>query len=145
MFDREIFAFGTGSQNRLKRCRFLEDKRLKKFPRAAFEEKEATVDGAEVRAIKWIDGKCLTVASTYAGAELCGTVKRWDKKQKKYVQVPCPYAITQYSLFMGGVDLLDGLVAFYRIRIRSRKFYQKLEVKKILSKISLSFCSRDHS
>ena len=31
-----------------------------------------------------------------------------------------------YIQFMGGVDLLDGLLSLYRIHIRSKKWYHKL-------------------
>lgn len=84
----------------------------------SFEEKSGSVGGVEIRVIKWCDTKCVTLASTYAGVDPCSTVKRWDKKTKQTVEVPCPNAVIQYNSFMGGVNLLDGLVAYYRIRIR---------------------------
>lgn len=65
---------------------------MKKLDRGTFQEKVGTVDGVEIKAIKWLDSKLATAASTYAGANPCGTLERWHKKQKKHVQVPCPYA-----------------------------------------------------
>ena len=34
--------------------------------------------------------------------------------------------VKEYNLFMGGVDLLDGLISYYRITLRSRKWYLKI-------------------
>ena len=51
---------------------------------------------------------------------------RWDKKEKKYIDIKCPNIVQQYNASMGGVDLLDSLIALYRIRIRSKKWYHRL-------------------
>ena len=40
--------------------------------------------------------------------------------------VECPSVVTTYNKFMGGVDLLDGLIALYRTKIRSKKWYLRL-------------------
>ena len=39
--------------------------------------------------------------------------------------VPCPAIVHKYNQFMGGVDLMDALVALYRIHTRSKKYYHK--------------------
>lgn len=46
--------------------------------------------------------------------------------QKKIVQVDCPSAASIYNKSMGRIDQPDALIAFYRIHIRSRKFYLKI-------------------
>ena len=48
------------------------------------------------------------------------------KEASKYVNVSGPSIVTTYIQFMGGVDLLDGLLSLYRIHIRSKKWYHKL-------------------
>ena len=48
------------------------------------------------------------------------------KKVSKYVNVSCPSIVTTQNQFMGGFDLLDGLLSLYRIHIRSKKWYHKL-------------------
>ena len=37
-----------------------------------------------------------------------------------------PSIVTTYNQFMGGVDLLDSMLSWYRISIRSKKWYHKL-------------------
>ena len=34
--------------------------------------------------------------------------------------------VKEYNLFMGEIDLLDGLISYYRITLRSRKWYLKI-------------------
>ncbi|KAJ8887651.1 hypothetical protein PR048_013869 [Dryococelus australis] len=41
-------------------------------------------------------------------------------------EVSCPRVVQTYDKFMGDVDLLDGLVSYYRIKIRSKKYYHRL-------------------
>ena len=55
-----------------------------------------------------------------------GQCNRYDKKQKKSIQVPCPSIVTTYNKFMGGVDLMDSLIALYRLHLRSKMYYHKL-------------------
>lgn len=47
---------------------------------------------------------------------------------KRNIEVLRPSTVTTYNKFItgGGVDLLDGLVSYYRIEIRSRKYNMKL-------------------
>ena len=60
------------------------------------------------------------LVSSFAGAYPTSTVQRWDRKEKKSFQVQCLSAIMIYNKFMGGVDLMDSLIALYRINIRSK-------------------------
>ncbi|TKS74162.1 Inactive N-acetylated-alpha-linked acidic dipeptidase-like protein 2 [Collichthys lucidus] len=53
-------------------------------------------------------------------------VDRLDGKQKKVIKVPCPAVVREYNKNMGGVDLLDSLIALYRKKIRSKKWYHRL-------------------
>lgn len=50
------------------------------------------------------------------------TVKRWDKINKKYVIIEQPEIIDRYNNGMGGVDLLDQLLSYYRIFLKSKKW-----------------------
>lgn len=111
-YKKEIYALGTIQQNRVKACRLLDDKSLKKCRRGAYKEKCGTVNGVGVTIVKWFDTKCITLVSRYAGGEPYRTVRRWVRKEKKYIDVPCPNIVREYSNFMGSVDLLDGPVAY---------------------------------
>uniref|UniRef100_A0A1B6GX11 PiggyBac transposable element-derived protein domain-containing protein n=1 Tax=Cuerna arida TaxID=1464854 RepID=A0A1B6GX11_9HEMI len=48
--------------------------------------------------------------------------KRSDRKEKKFVEIPCPGAIQLYNQSMWGVDKLDFLITIYRTFIRSKKW-----------------------
>ena len=70
--------------------------------------------------------KSVHLVTTFESAAPVSTVKRYDIIKKCYVDIPCPHAIGTYNKLMGGVDLLDGLISYYRTRIRSKKFYLHL-------------------
>ncbi|KAK3892961.1 hypothetical protein Pcinc_003140 [Petrolisthes cinctipes] len=125
LHKKGIYTLGTVRQNRLKGCRLIDDKRLKTLGRGTYEEKCATVEGVEVVVLKWCDTKCVTFISTHAGGDPPGIVERWSKKDKELVEVSCPNIVLEYNKFMGGVDLLDGLVAYYRTKLRSKKYYMR--------------------
>lgn len=61
-------------------------------------------------------------AKLYVCKEPMASVKRFMKKKKAKVDIPCPKAITIYNRYMGGVDLLG----FYRIKVRSKKWYHRI-------------------
>lgn len=64
--------------------------------------------------------------STYAGAEPEDTVTRYDRKEKKHVEVSRPFAIKEYNKFMGGVDLVDRMIAHYPHGFKSKKWYLRV-------------------
>uniref|UniRef100_A0A0P4WNR9 PiggyBac transposable element-derived protein domain-containing protein n=1 Tax=Scylla olivacea TaxID=85551 RepID=A0A0P4WNR9_SCYOL len=76
--------------------------------------------------MKWVDNRCVTLLTSFSSAQPLGTCKRYDKKRKEIVEIPCPKIVKTYNEEMGGVDLLDSLIALYRIHIRSHKYYHKL-------------------
>lgn len=53
-------------------------------------------------------------------------VKRFDRKAKKRVMIPAPQSVVEYNKYMGGVDLMDSLLGYYRIHFRSKKWYTKI-------------------
>ena len=55
-----------------------------------------------------------------------GTINRWDKKSKSRKDISCPQIILAYNKNMGGVDFVDMLIALYRIKIKTRRWYIKI-------------------
>lgn len=121
-----IACLGTVRINRLKGCNMPSDCEMKKQGRGATIMKTSTIDGVELRAVKWFDNRGVVLLSSFAAVEPQCIVKRWDKKKKEEVQIQCPSAVIAYNQFMGGVDLLDSLMALYRIPVRSKKWYHRL-------------------
>lgn len=74
----------------------------------------------------WKDNKPVNLLSTYVGAEPATTILRFDKAKKERTPIPCPKAIREYNIHMGGVDLLDSFIGRYHIRIKSRKWTMRL-------------------
>lgn len=62
------------------------------------------------------------MASNFVGMDPQDEVKRWDRKEGKYVMVKRPAVIRLYNVSMGGVDKSDFLIALYRTFIRSKKW-----------------------
>ena len=48
------------------------------------------------------------------------------KKKKKKKDIPCPQIVKQYNKSIAGVDLADIVIALYRIRCKTKHWYQKM-------------------
>lgn len=71
---------------------------------------------------KWFDNKSVYLASNFVGIGISDTVQRYDKKDKQFVEVERPEVVKLYNKGMGGVDLLDQMIQYYRIFIKSKKW-----------------------
>lgn len=89
-------------------------------------QKMPMVGETTLHAVKWYDNRSVTLLSDYTGAHPVTEADRWDRKQKMITKVPCPAVVKEYNKNMGGVDLLDSLLALYRNKIRSKKWYHRL-------------------
>lgn len=118
--QRSINAACTIRINRFSNPQFLSDSVLKKQGRGSSDEM-ISKEG-DIVIIKWQDNKSVYLASNYVGKGTEKTVSRFDKKQKMRITINQPEIVAHYNAGMGGVDLLDQLVAYYRIFIKSRKW-----------------------
>ena len=119
--DEGILATSTLRSDRLKKCPLPTDKELKKQGRGS---SGFRCDGnSGVTVLKWFDNKCVKVCSTYSCPTTISTVRRWNRAQKKYVEIRCPTTIKEYNKAMGRVDLVDMLISLYRTRIKTRRWY----------------------
>lgn len=76
--------------------------------------------------VKWKDNRSVLIASNCTGSNNTDMVKRWDKKTRTYVNVTVPKIIQNYNKYMGGVDVLDQQVEYYRTFIKTRKWTLKV-------------------
>ena len=116
-----IHSLGTVCRNRLRGCVFSSEKELKAKGRGTFEEKTTVVDNIKLRATVWLDNRAVTLLITFAPVNPAQQVERYDRKHKSIVQVRCLSVVHYYNSSMGGVDLVDSLLARYHIHIKSRK------------------------
>uniref|UniRef100_H2L551 PiggyBac transposable element-derived protein domain-containing protein n=1 Tax=Oryzias latipes TaxID=8090 RepID=H2L551_ORYLA len=121
-----IHCPGTVCSNRLPGVSMMCDPELKRTGRGSFDQKTAMVGETTLHAVKWYDNHSVSLLSDYIGAHPVTDVDKWDGKQKKVIRVPCPAVVREYNKNMGGVDLLDSLIALYRTKIRSKKWYHRL-------------------
>lgn len=118
-----ILAVGTILTNRIPsnlRNKLKKDKQLLSEGRGSYEEWVRDDDAVSV--LKWMDNRSVTMASIFTGASPLHDVRRWDKKEAKYVLVPCPNTVASYNKSMGGVDLCDRIISYYRIAMRTKKW-----------------------
>ena len=116
-----IHSVGTVCKNRLAGCDFTADKEMKAKGGGTFDEKEAKHDGVTLKAVKWYDNRAVNLLSIFAAGNPTTTAERWDKKRKEMITVVRPNVVTMFNKSMGGVDLLDSLIALYRTKIRLKK------------------------
>ena len=73
--------------------------------------------------IGWFDNWPETILTTYEAVLPSTNVKRLDRKNKVEIQFSRPSAVITYDKSMGGVDLHDGLLSYYRIPGKSKKVF----------------------
>lgn len=87
-----IWSVGTIRTNRLRNCILKTESELKKKSRDAMDAKYEKKTGISV--VRWLDSSAIQLSATHVGVEPLSTIKRWDRKQKKYIQVPCPAIVS---------------------------------------------------
>ncbi|XP_037803051.1 piggyBac transposable element-derived protein 2-like [Penaeus monodon] len=103
-----------------------DDKKLANEGRGSFDEHETDSGGTTVTALKWYDNRAVCLASSFATSVPIEQARKYDKKSKDYVDVPIPHIVRMYNEHMGGVDLHDQLLSYYRMSFRSKRYYMRL-------------------
>lgn len=123
---RENGMFATATLNVLmsRKCPIKTEKELKKSGRGSYDT--ITDEDGSVIVCAWYDNKRVLTISNYQGPEPLDNCRRWNRAEKKDVQVPRPAIIRTYNMYMGGVDKADMLLSFYKTKCRSRKWYLRI-------------------
>ena len=88
---------------------------------------EEVVDrGKEIVTCAWFDNRRVMTVSNFAGVDPTDECKRFDRKKKEIETVPRPCAVAIYNRFMGGVDKADMLLALYKTKCKTSKWYQRI-------------------
>lgn len=120
-----IYSLGTIRRNRMPNCKMPTDKDIKSKTRGTSVEMVTTHEGVDVSCVVWLDNKIVLRLYTLAGVNPLGTIRRYDRPMKKYIDIDCLSIVSQYNKHMGGVDLLDSLVGRHRNKMRSRRWYMR--------------------
>lgn len=116
-----ILALGTLQKPRGRGCKLKDDKELSKLGRGNFDFK--CDNKKQIVYVKWLDNKCVNIASTYVSINPIKEVQRYKKDVKERVPVQCPKIIVDYNAHMGGVDLADMLISLYRTKMKTHRWY----------------------
>lgn len=119
--DKGMEGTGTIRKNMMPKNANLPPESVTKRWERGKSETHARSDG-KLGFTMWKDNKPLCMASTAFGKEPVDKVKRYKKKEKTFVEVERPNVVAKYNMSMGGVDLHDRMVSYYRSGYRTRKW-----------------------
>lgn len=117
--EKGIGGTGTVRQNRLHKVPIINKKEMEKKERGHAD----VVYKGDTVLVAWRDSKAVYLASNKYTGDINHNCKRFDRVKRASVQVPIPDMIRAYNEFMGGVDLLDAMVAVYRVLFRIKKWW----------------------
>lgn len=120
--NRGYHGTGTIMANRIPNRQQLSFKEDKKMSRGEVDQRISD----DIVLVKWKDSKAVLVASNCTGGTGIDIVQRYEKKEKHYVDVDAPKIVTSYNAFMGGVDVLDQSMEYYRTFMKTRKWTLKV-------------------
>jgi len=119
-----VWSVGTIRSNRLRGCDLQSEKQMKKQGRGSCDHRIDKKTGVAV--VRWMDSSAVQLASTHVAVQPMSTIQRWDRLQRKYVDVSCPAIVKEYNEHMGGVDLFDMLMSLYKLDHKSCKWYRRI-------------------
>ena len=119
-----LLAVGTIRSNRFQGCLLLSNKDLQKSARGASDYRVDNNSGIII--VKWLDKSVVQLYSNYVGIEPIDQIEKWDKTACERKNVDCPQIVKAYNKSMGGVDLVDMLIALYRISVKTKRLYVKV-------------------
>lgn len=110
---------GTVQKNRIGPVseKLKDDKQL---PRGSWDEKVRSDEKACV--VKWKDSKAVLMISNAQGSSPVHLCKRWSNEKGRKVDVTMPGVVKSYNKAMGGIDLCDRMISFYRSSMRTKKW-----------------------
>ena len=99
--ERDLSAVGTIQGNRIHKKYFLKlstDKELTKKGRGSF--KLLVRQDEKMCVVTWMDNKSVLMPSTAVCSNPVDTIKRWSKKNKKYITISCKVTTSCFCAFI---------------------------------------------
>ena len=119
-----ILSTATIRKDRMEGCDLLSENEMQKIGRGTHRYKCDLNSGLIV--VRWYDNKCVNVCSNYANPEPFSPVKRWDRFNKKHININCPDVVKDYNKSTSGVDLPNMLISLYRTTVKMKRWYLKI-------------------
>lgn len=126
LFRQGIQCVGTIQRNRIPNCKFKDEKDLKKESRGYSEEFTTNLESVDISTVLYKDNSNVSFLSSFVGELPKSEVRRFDRKKKEHIMVPCPAVVSVYNSHMGNVDLLDSNIGRHHIKIRSKRWYLRI-------------------
>lgn len=122
---QQIYFVGTIRSNRmLGASEKLKD--AKSLMREGRGSMSVTSSNENITVTRWVDRNIVHVVSSFAGVQPLDKAKRFSHATKSFVEIARPNAVKIYNQHMGGVDLMDSLVALYRHSQRNKRWYMRI-------------------
>ena len=119
--EKNVLATGTFRANRTEKAPLPDIKEMKKKPRGTY--KVVLDTNNDVEMVRWKDNKAVSVASTYCDADPLGKAKRFNRADRRRIEILQPQVVKVYNFGMEGVDRVDQNLAAYMINHRSKKWW----------------------
>ena len=73
----------------------------------------------------WRDSKVILLVSNIGSNSISKTTRKLGQEASS-TMVPCPENIIKYSETARGVDLMDQMIGYYHVELRSKKWYKPI-------------------
>lgn len=122
--EKQKGCTGTIRKPRRAGCQMKTDNEMRREGRGAMDYR--TDRDSNVCMCQWMDNRIVTLASNRCGVRPTMEVRRYDRREKKYINVQCPSVVVAYNKHMGGLDKMDMLVSLYRNPLKTIKWYKRV-------------------
>lgn len=106
-----------------RRCPLKSEKTSKPEGRGSFDIRSE--NDSRVVICEWYNRNVIIGSKTHSVSSI-GFCRRYDRKNRNFIEVPKPSLVKVYNPSMGGVDRADQGLSFYRNDLRSKKWYKKV-------------------
>ena len=99
---------------------------MKREGRGAIDEIVDSVNGVVI--CTCYDNKRVITAPNFVGKELIGKCSRYDRKERRCIELPRPASIQTYNQYMAGANKADMMLSLYKTKCRTREWYHRISI-----------------